>query len=62
MPEMLRLEQPHADLHQKIRQIVDLREKGDLPAAEKIYLEVEPLSEQVVALLNRIEQKSQEQA
>lgn len=60
MPEMVRIEQPHAELHKKIRQIVELREKNDLAAAEKIYLEIEPLSEQVVFLLNQIEEKSRQ--
>ena len=58
MPEMIKLEQPHAELHKMIRQIVELREKNDLQEAEKLYLLVEPLSEQIVGLLNRIEQNS----
>lgn len=58
MPEMKSLEGPHAEMHSKIRQIIDLRESKKLAEAEKLYQQIEPLSEQVVRLLGQIEQKS----
>lgn len=58
LSEMKTLEGPHAEMHSKIRQIIDLRESKKLAEAEKLYQQIEPLSEQVVRLLGQIEQKS----
>lgn len=58
IPEMTRLEAPHAELHAKIRQIIELRESKKHAEAEAAYLQIEPLSDQIVQLLGQIEQKS----
>ncbi len=58
LAEMRALEGPHAQLHKEIRQIIELRENRRMAEAEESYLKIEPLSEQVVGLLNTIEQKA----
>ena len=55
---MNQLDRPHAELHETIRQIIEMRESGRTAEAEAAYAKVEPLSKQVVQLLERIEQKS----
>jgi len=58
MAEMRQLEKPHEELHKLIRSIIDLRESGKAAEAEQQYLKIEPLSRQVVQMLETIEQKS----
>jgi Methyl-accepting chemotaxis protein len=58
MPEMRQLDKPHEELHKLIRSIIDLRESGKKAEAEQQYLKVEPLSRQIVQMLEVIEQKS----
>lgn len=58
LPDMRELERPHAELHQHIRTIIELRESKRFDEAEKLYLKIEPLSNQIVDLLNRIERSS----
>jgi methyl-accepting chemotaxis protein len=58
MAEMRQLEKPHEELHKLIRSIIDLRESGRSAEAEQQYLKIEPLSRQVVQMLEIIEQKS----
>jgi methyl-accepting chemotaxis protein len=55
--EMAALEAPHRDLHRIICQIIDLRNQGKRNEAETLYLKIEPLSNTIVDLLNRLEQK-----
>ena len=57
LPEMQQIEKPHKDLHDLIRQIADLKERGDIQAAEREYEKVGPLSEQIVSIMQKIEQK-----
>ncbi|SEI67307.1 Methyl-accepting chemotaxis protein [Allopseudospirillum japonicum] len=52
---MRTLEQPHVRLHALIREVIDLKEAGDLEAAEDLYFQVEDLSKQIVDLLEQIE-------
>jgi len=56
--EMLDVELPHAEMHALIKEIITAKESGDNLAAESIYNEVGPLSEQIVSLLGQIEQKA----
>lgn len=56
--EMKDLEAPHAELHKLIKEIIGLREAGKTEEAEKAYLKIEPLSKQIVAYLERIEERS----
>lgn len=57
--EMHELEPVHERLHQTICDIIKAREQGSLAQAEQLYQKVEPLSKEVVALINRIENLSQ---
>ncbi len=54
IPEMPELEGPHAEMHSIIRRIIELRESGKAPEAEREYEKVDPLSLQIVALLDKI--------
>ncbi|MDH5183659.1 MAG: methyl-accepting chemotaxis protein [Gammaproteobacteria bacterium] len=56
--EMKDVEQPHAELHTTIREIIELREKGDTQASELAYKRIEPLSSKIVAYLTAIERKA----
>lgn len=56
--EMKDIELPHEEMHAIIKEVISLKEKGDPRAAEKIYNEVGPLSQKIVALLGQIEQKA----
>lgn len=51
------LEKPHAELHRTIKSIIELDEKGDRAGAEKKYLQIEPLSKQVVAGIEALERE-----
>ncbi|MEK6749582.1 MAG: methyl-accepting chemotaxis protein [Pseudomonadota bacterium] len=53
---MQEVEHPHAEMHGLIKNIIELKQKGDHAAAEKIYAQVAPLSERIVALLSDVEQ------
>jgi len=55
--EMREIEQPHAKLHQLIREIIDLKEKGRMQDAEQRYREIAPLSEKIISLLESMESK-----
>jgi methyl-accepting chemotaxis protein len=57
IPEMTQIEQPHKALHELIRNIHELKQQGDMQAAEREYERVGPLSEQIVELMRKIEEK-----
>ncbi len=56
LPQMKALEPPHAELHRLIREIIQLRESGEMEKAYQAYARVEPLSRKIVDLLDEIEQ------
>ncbi len=56
-PEMQRLEKTHADMHAKVKQIVKLKNAGDLQAADQEYEKMKALSDEVVLLLTTVEQQ-----
>ena len=58
MQEMREVEAPHAELHQIIKKIIQLKEQGDMDAAENEYQKVKPLSGKIVGLLDEIEVKT----
>ena len=58
LKEMKDIELPHEEMHAIIKEIITLKEKGNIQEAEAIYQEVGPLSEKIVSLLSQIEQKS----
>ena len=47
------IERPHEELHRIIAAIVEAQGKGHKSEAEKMYLQIEPLSKQIVALLDQ---------
>lgn len=58
MKEMQELAHPHERLHKIIIDIIHARESNQMAQAEALYEKVEPLSKEVVMLLNKIEQNS----
>ncbi|MBF0138022.1 MAG: CZB domain-containing protein [Magnetococcales bacterium] len=56
-PEMVEMEKIHAELHTTIKEIVRLKEAGEVMAAEREFKKVEPISEQVVEYLLAIDAK-----
>ncbi|ODQ01263.1 methyl-accepting chemotaxis protein [Salinivibrio sp. SS2] len=57
LPAYRQLEKPHAQLHRTLKDIIDLHDKGNFEAANNKYLEIEPLSQQVVAGIEALEQQ-----
>lgn len=55
--EMSHVREPHAEIHQLIRNIIDLKERGDIELAEQEYAKVEPLSEMIVGMIEKIRQQ-----
>lgn len=55
LPVMKQIEAPHAELHQLIKKIVQAKQAGREADAEQLFVRVEPLSEQIVRLINRLE-------
>lgn len=55
LEEMKKLGGIHERLHNTVRTIVGLKEKGDMDAAESEYEKIGPISHDVVGLLNAIE-------
>ncbi len=55
--EMKKMEKPHAELHTAVKEIVNLKNAGNIQAAEKEFKKIEPLSHKIVDLLNVIEKK-----
>jgi Methyl-accepting chemotaxis protein len=51
------LEKPHAELHRTIKSIIELNDQGDRAGAEEKYLQIEPLSKQVVAGIEALERE-----
>ena len=56
IPEFRDLEQPHTELHYIIQQILHLKQAGQMDEAQRLFQRVEPLSLQLVNLLDRLEQ------
>jgi methyl-accepting chemotaxis protein len=59
--EMKDVRTPHAEMHSLIHKIIDLKEKGNIEAAEQEYEKVAPLSEQIVGLIDAIKQHVSEE-
>ncbi|HHH38004.1 MAG TPA: chemotaxis protein, partial [Sedimenticola sp.] len=55
LSEMRALEQPHEELHELIRNIIELKNAGRRDEAEAALDKIAPLSEKIVGLLERIE-------
>ena len=59
LPAMTAIEEPHRQLHQKVRQIIDLDRDGDKAQAERELATVDRLSDQIVTLLDEVERETQ---
>ncbi len=57
LPEMRQIEQPHRELHELIRRIVELKHAGEAQQAEEAYHKVQPLSEHIVQMIDSLERK-----
>ena len=57
IPEMSELEPPHAELHRLIKTIVTHKQAGDDQKAEQEYSKIAGLSDQIIALLNKVEKQ-----
>ncbi|MBT2988070.1 MAG: hypothetical protein B6D72_17625 [gamma proteobacterium symbiont of Ctena orbiculata] len=55
--EIHSIEQPHQQLHALIKEIVKQRESGNSDRAEQLYNEIEPLSREIIGLLNNVERQ-----
>lgn len=55
LPGMASLDKPHRDLHATIKMIVDLTRAGKRKEAEALLPEVDRLSDEVVAILDRLD-------
>ena len=58
IPEMKMLEDPHAEMHSLIKDIIKFKEKGQNPEAEAAYRKVAPLSEEIIKYLDAVERKA----
>lgn len=52
------IEPPHEELHKVIRQVLDLKERGDDAGAEALYQQIGPLSEEIVGHLDTLQQQT----
>jgi len=55
IPQMKALEAPHAEMHALVKNIILLKQEGNMAEAEEAYQQVAPLSEQIVAYLSEVE-------
>jgi methyl-accepting chemotaxis protein len=60
LPDMRALEQPHTQLHQLIRDIMELKNQGFQVKAEERFEQLQALSEDIVNRLDRLEQQVME--
>jgi methyl-accepting chemotaxis protein len=61
LPSMIKIEEPHQLMHEKIREIIQSREAGDSENAEQAYIVVNELSGKVVQCLDKIEEEALKQ-
>ncbi|MCL7750381.1 methyl-accepting chemotaxis protein [Guyparkeria hydrothermalis] len=59
LPAMAAIEEPHRQLHQKVKQIIDLDRNGDKAQAERELTAVDRLSDRIVSLLDEVERGTQ---
>jgi methyl-accepting chemotaxis protein len=58
IPELKAVEEPHAELHRTIKEIVKLMNAGDKAGAERLYANVSGISQRIVTLLGQVESKA----
>ena len=57
LPEMQAIEEPHRELHAKVKEVVDLKQAGDLDRAHQELQTVNRLSDRIVSLLDQVERQ-----
>jgi methyl-accepting chemotaxis protein len=57
IPEIHAIEAPHKQLHALIKEIISHVERGDRDRAEALYDEIDPLSSEIITLLNKVEKE-----
>ncbi len=55
IPEMQQIEGPHKRLHQLIGEIVKLKESGRTEESEQLFEQIDPLSQEIIQQLSRVE-------
>ncbi|MHB8166787.1 MAG: methyl-accepting chemotaxis protein [Sulfuricella sp.] len=55
IPAMKQIEEPHAELHRIIKEIVQLEQNGKIAEAEQLFAKVEPISKTIIGLLDAVE-------
>lgn len=55
LPVLKQIETPHAELHQTIKKIVEAKQAGRDADAQMLFTRIEPLSKQIVTLIDRLE-------
>jgi len=55
--EMAEIEDPHKEMHELVREILDLKRSGKEQDAEQAYTKVGPLSKHIVSMLDQIERQ-----
>ncbi len=58
IPQMQALEAPHAQLHKLIRAIIEKKNAGRDGEARTLFEQIDPLSRQIIGLLNEVEQQT----
>jgi hypothetical protein len=53
--EMQQIEGPHKRLHQLIGEIVKLKESGRTEESEQLFAQIDPLSQEIIQQLSRVE-------
>ncbi|MBF0566548.1 MAG: MCP four helix bundle domain-containing protein [Nitrospirae bacterium] len=57
MPEMIKLEKIHEELHTIVKGIVKSKNSGDVSTAEDKYTHIGPISQEIISLLTAVEKK-----
>ncbi len=57
IPEMPEIEAPHKEMHDLVRQVIELKGSGNDKEAEQAYNRVGPLSNKIVSMLEKIERQ-----
>ena len=55
--EIKQIERPHRELHELIKRIVELKQRGEIEAAESEYQRVGAMSEEIVQMIRAIQDK-----
>jgi aerotaxis receptor len=58
IPAFRDIEPPHEELHIIIKEILDLKERGKDEEAEALYQRIEPLSREIVGLIDQVQSSS----